>query len=226
MSTRAIIGILKEDGTVKAGWQWNDGMQLLPVLNKHFNNLEKANSLICNGVWNSMIEATDTGLLEDFTKWTKRENSQYHLVSVEDCYLLKEKPCDNAEYCFGGDEGITINEDGSMTFDSVSWALEQDISYLYLLNKDNKTWKCLLHEVLKPKKESITEISMKEFYNLICHDCGNIADWDGFTALDNDLNEIDISENEDEWTGYIKCLACGKTYKVNLEEYLKGEKTE
>lgn len=29
MSTRAIIGIKNENGTITGGWQWNDGMGLI-----------------------------------------------------------------------------------------------------------------------------------------------------------------------------------------------------
>lgn len=32
MSTRAIIGIQNEDGSITGGWQWNDGMGLAPLL--------------------------------------------------------------------------------------------------------------------------------------------------------------------------------------------------
>lgn len=36
MSTRAVVGILNADGTVTAGWQWNDSMNLPPILKKYF----------------------------------------------------------------------------------------------------------------------------------------------------------------------------------------------
>lgn len=37
MSTRAIIGIQNENGSITGGWQWNDGMGLAPLLCRQFN---------------------------------------------------------------------------------------------------------------------------------------------------------------------------------------------
>lgn len=140
MSTRAIIGIQNKDGTITGGWQWNDGKGLLPLLRNHFNTEEKIKKLIMNGVWNNIVSPKDEGTLTHFKKWTKREGTAYYLVPIEKCYLLKEKPCDNAEFCFGGDIGVTINIDGSMTFSNFEIAKGQDINYLYLFHPNKKEW--------------------------------------------------------------------------------------
>lgn len=67
-------------------------------------------------------------------------NSDYYLIPVGECYLLKERPCDNSDFCFGGDEGIIVNEDGSMTFADFETAQGQDINYLYLFDPVSKCW--------------------------------------------------------------------------------------
>lgn len=141
MSTRAIIGIQNEDGSIKGGWQWNDGMGLITLLKSQFNIIGKIEELISNGVWNNIVSPRDKETLDHFTKWTKRDNSDYYLVPVGKCHLLKEKPNDNAEFCFGGDEGIIINTDGSMTFEDFERANGQDINYLYLFYPDTEEWK-------------------------------------------------------------------------------------
>lgn len=141
MSTRAIIGIQNEDGSIKGGWQWNDGMGLITLLKSQFNIKGKIEELISNGVWNNIVSPRDKETLDHFTKWTKRDNSDYYLVPVGKCHLLKEKPNDNAEFCFGGDEGIIINTDGSMTFEDFERANGQDINYLYLFYPDTEEWK-------------------------------------------------------------------------------------
>ncbi len=140
MSTRAIIGIQDEDGSIKGGWQWNDGMGLMTLLKSQFNTIGKIEELISNGVWNNIVSPRDKESLAHFTEWTKRDNSDYYLVPVGKCHLLKEKPNDNAE-CFGGNEGIIINTDGSMTFEDFERANGQDINYLYLFYPNAEEWK-------------------------------------------------------------------------------------
>lgn len=140
MSTRAIIGIENADGSIRGGWQWNDGKGLLPLLQSQFNTPDKIHTLISNGVWNNMVSPYDTARLAHFTEFTMRKDSDYYIVPVGKCYLLKERPNDNAEFCFGGDDGITVNSDGSMTFESFVCAYGQDVNFLYLFKPDTSTW--------------------------------------------------------------------------------------
>lgn len=141
MSTRAIIGIQNNDGTITGAWQWNDGMNIASLLRREFDTLEKTQELIKNGVWNNIISQKSKDPLRSFIDWTKRANSDYYLVAVGNCYLLKEKPCDTAEFCFGDDEGITVNADGSMTFETFEVTNGQDINYLYLFYPEANEWK-------------------------------------------------------------------------------------
>lgn len=140
MSTRAIIGIQNKDGSICGGWQWNDGKGLLPLLKNQFDTTEKIIELISNGVWNNIVSPRNKETLEHFKEFTKKPDSDYYIVSVGKCHLLKEKPNDNAAFCFGSDEGISINSDGSMTFEDFETADGQDINYLYLFNPETREW--------------------------------------------------------------------------------------
>lgn len=141
MSTRAIIGYKREDGKFAGGWQWNDGKELSSLLKKQFNTIEKVDNLISNGVWNNIIAPQDTDTLEHFKEWTERPNTNYYIVTVGKCHLLKEQPNDSAEFCFEGDTGVSCIEDGKIIFDSFECANGQDISYLYEFIPDSNTWK-------------------------------------------------------------------------------------
>ncbi len=63
MSTRAIIGIQNNDGTITGAWQWNDGMNIASLLRREFDTLEKAQELIKNGVWNNIISQKKVRIL-------------------------------------------------------------------------------------------------------------------------------------------------------------------
>lgn len=143
MSTRAIIGYKREDGKFVGGWQWNDGKGLCPLLRSQFNTIEKVNELISNGVWNNIITPQDKDTLEHFKEWTERPNTDYYLVEVGKCHLLKEKPDDSAS-CFEGDTGISSIENGIIIFDSIDDAIGQDINYLYEFIPVSNSW--IIHQ--------------------------------------------------------------------------------
>lgn len=146
MSTRAIIGIRNEDGTITGGWQWNDGMGLISLLRKEFDTVEKIQELISNGVWNNIAGPHDKQEIKQFMEWANRQGSDYSVVPVGRCFLLKEEPCDNAAFCFGDEEGITINSDGSMTFANFITANSQGINYMYLFNPVTNTWRTYTYQ--------------------------------------------------------------------------------
>ena len=142
MSTRAIIGYTREDGKFAGGWQWNDGMDLCPLLKEQFDSTEKIDNLISKGVWNNIVSADDTETLEYFKEFTVRPNSDYYLVEVGHCFLLKEKPCDSAEFWLDGDDGVSV-EDGRLVFDSIEIANQQDINFLYKFDISDSSWSVL-----------------------------------------------------------------------------------
>lgn len=141
MSTRAIIGIQNADGTITAGWQWSDGMRLIPLLKRQFSTKEKVIELVKNGVWNTIVAPNDKETLDTFKNWTTRTNSAYYLVKIGKCHILKEKPVDTAAFCFTGDTGVLVNDDGSLQFKDFATAYGQDINYLYLFYPDKQEWK-------------------------------------------------------------------------------------
>lgn len=79
-------------------------------------------------------------------EWANRLGSDYSVVPVGRCFLLKEEPCDNAFFCFGDEEGITINSDGSMTLADFTTANSQDVNYMYLFNPVTSTWRTYTYQ--------------------------------------------------------------------------------
>lgn len=53
--------------------------------------------------------------------------------------MLKESPNDSTKN-FEGDEGIVVNADGSMTFESVDRAKGEDCSYVFLFHPGVNEW--------------------------------------------------------------------------------------
>lgn len=147
MGTRAIIGFKRADGTFIGGWQWNDGMGLAPLLRRHFKTIEQVNELIHNGVWNNISSPRDNEKLKIFKEFSSRPNSSYYTVEAGKCKLLKERPCDSAEFCFGDDDGISI-ENGAIIFDSFLRAAHQDVSYIYEFDCDTNEWKVFTYKNL------------------------------------------------------------------------------
>lgn len=147
MSTRAIIGYRRNDGTFIGGWQWNDGMGLAPLLRRYFDTIEKVDELIHNGVWNSISSPRDKDRFEMFKEFSERPNSCYYTVEVGKCQLLKERPIDNATYCFEGDNGVVI-ENRAIVYDSFTRVAGQDCSYVYEFDYVTGNWKTYTPQML------------------------------------------------------------------------------
>lgn len=115
-------------------------MGLAPFLRRNFNTLEKVDELIHNGVWNNIVSPKNKENLSIFNEFCSRQNSSYYMVTSGKCYLLKERPCDTASYCFEGDDGIVI-ENKAIVFDSLDRAKNQDVSYVYEFFPETGKWK-------------------------------------------------------------------------------------
>lgn len=131
MSTRAIIGIKAENGTILGAWQWNDGAGLVPTLNKHFNTEEKARKLIEVGIWSSMFtekekDEYENWLLNDLYKGRPEVAPDRNYVEVCGMYLLQ-----NAHH----------RKWETQTYADFDDAMGQDINYLYLFDKKTGKWK-------------------------------------------------------------------------------------
>jgi len=129
MSTRAIIGIKKPDGTILGAWQWNDGDSLLQKLNKNVNTCEKAEELIQEGMWGSMFTRKEKA---DFEDWyindlnkgrTEFEPNEY--AEKYNLFLLKNKHHKNRK--------PEIYQD----YEDMSG---QDINHTYLFNPTTCKW--------------------------------------------------------------------------------------
>ena len=54
MSTRAIMGIVQSNGSFLGAWQWNDGGNILELLNRKFVDDKSVKDLLSVGMWSTM----------------------------------------------------------------------------------------------------------------------------------------------------------------------------
>ena len=71
MSTRAIIGYKRTDGTVVGAWCWNDGYNIKKDLERDFTSLVDVNFLLEVGMFNTIYTEKE---YSDFLEWAKSEN--------------------------------------------------------------------------------------------------------------------------------------------------------
>ena len=71
MSTRAIVGYKRTDGTVVGAWCWNDGYNIKKDLERDFTSLVDVNFLLEAGMFNTIYTEKE---YSDFLEWAKSEN--------------------------------------------------------------------------------------------------------------------------------------------------------
>lgn len=71
MSTRAIVGYKRTDGTVVGAWCWNDGYNIKKDLERDFTSLVDVNFLLEAGMFNTIYAEKEHS---DFFEWAKSEN--------------------------------------------------------------------------------------------------------------------------------------------------------
>lgn len=71
MSTRAIVGYKRTDGTVVGAWCWNDGYNIKKDLERDFTSLVDVNFLLEAGMFNTIYTEKE---YNDFLEWAKSEN--------------------------------------------------------------------------------------------------------------------------------------------------------
>jgi hypothetical protein len=130
MSTRAILGIKNEDGTILGAWQWNDGKGLLATLNKMFSNIEKATMLINEGAWSVMftqeeMEEYEDWLVNDLYQGRSNDVPYHSYTDVLGFKLLKHQHHENR---------------APVVYANFDEAIGQDINYLYLFDKSTNRW--------------------------------------------------------------------------------------
>lgn len=123
MSTRAIIGIKRDDGAILGAWQWNDGADLEDLLNRYFGSDEAAEDLVHLGVFSSLMTTDDA------------ESVKIDLLKIGICshYI----PFHGAAV-FPADKRGQFFEGVPTVYAGLEDALEQDINYVYLW--ENGRW--------------------------------------------------------------------------------------
>ena len=71
MSTRAIVGYKRSDGTVVGAWCWNDGYDIKKDLKRDFKSLLDVNFLLEVGMFSTIYSKKE---YEDFVSWAKKGN--------------------------------------------------------------------------------------------------------------------------------------------------------
>lgn len=124
MSTRAIIGVLKEDDTVIGLWQWNDGDGLLPLLRNNFKSLEDIEPLLKLGVINLLCDKEGEEYLVNWQK-ENRLNNQGTWYRFGEAYVYQSNDYRGSK---------------PTLYRNVKEAAGQDINFLYLFDIKNFTW--------------------------------------------------------------------------------------
>lgn len=132
MSTRAIIGIIRPNGTVVGGWQWNDGDEISHILRKYFTNEKDIKELIKQGTWRCLLTPRDN----DITWFLERVND-YKLIKVGKCFVAKAPKDFNVQNM---QSAYTQVQDNMLVFKNLYDAFGQDINYMYIFNPKTKRW--------------------------------------------------------------------------------------
>ena len=132
MSTRAIIGVqTDENQAFKGAWQWNNGGTPLPILSKYFNSVDKINKLIDIGHYGCLMSARDA---EEFKEWLVGRGEPLYLIEKRFVDVLGN----GKAFAYISYEG---QDRPAETFENLSDALGQDVSYVYIFNPETKKWK-------------------------------------------------------------------------------------
>lgn len=71
MSTRAIVGYKRTDGTIVGAWCWNDGYDIKNDLKRDFKSLLDVEFILEVGMFSTIYSKKE---YEDFLEWSKTEN--------------------------------------------------------------------------------------------------------------------------------------------------------
>lgn len=70
MSTRAIVGYKRIDGTIVGAWNWNDGYDIKNDLKRDFKSLLDVEFILEVGMFSTIYSQKE---YEDFVEWAKAE---------------------------------------------------------------------------------------------------------------------------------------------------------
>lgn len=71
MSTRAIVGYKRTDGTIIGAWCWNDGYNIKNNLKRDFKSLLDVEFILEVGMFSTIFSKKE---YEDYIEWSKKEN--------------------------------------------------------------------------------------------------------------------------------------------------------
>ena len=71
MSTRAIVGYKRTDGTIIGAWCWNDGYNIKNDLKRDFKSLLDVEFILEVGMFSTIYSKKE---YEDYIEWSKTEN--------------------------------------------------------------------------------------------------------------------------------------------------------
>lgn len=71
MSTRAIVGYKRTDGTIIGAWCWNDGYNIKNDLKRDFKSLLDVEFILEVGMFSTIFSKKE---YEDYIEWSKKEN--------------------------------------------------------------------------------------------------------------------------------------------------------
>lgn len=127
MSTRAIVGYKRTDGTIIGAWCWNDGYNIKNNLKRDFKVLLDVEFILEVGMFSTIYSKKE---YEDYIEWSKTENIDISnkiftpygkSIIVQDKHHIGREP---------------------VHYNTIEEVLEQDINVAYIFESgDWKTYK-------------------------------------------------------------------------------------
>lgn len=124
MSTRAIVGYKRTDGTIVGAWCWNDGYDIKNDLKRDFKSLLDVEFILEVGMFSTIYSKKE---YDDFIQWAKAENidiSDKTFTSYGKSIIMQDK--------------LHIERE-SVEYKNIEEVLEQDINVAYMF--EDGEWK-------------------------------------------------------------------------------------
>lgn len=124
MSTRAIVGFRRSDGTIVGAWNWNDGYDIEDDLVRDFKSLMDVHFLLELGMFSTIFSQKE---YDDYVAWAHKED-----IDVSDRVVVKY-----GKSVILQDKHHLDREPAEYT--DLDHALAQDVNIVYLF--ENGEWK-------------------------------------------------------------------------------------
>lgn len=124
MSTRAIIGVKNNDGSITGLWQWNDSSGLKFLLQKNFDTINKVMELINLGMISCLYNKKDADELDKWKeKYDIQEEGEWKSFGNVKAY-----------------QETRYKDKMPKVYKDFEDAFGQDIDYLYLFDAETNIW--------------------------------------------------------------------------------------